>query len=378
VSDRPTVVNAAIVGRRPTGLGVYAVELIRALARLGERLIVFTSRPDLLADTGVETRAAPAALAPEHGARGHAQRLVWIQTAFRARLRRERPRAILNLMPEGVLAPAVPQITVVHDLLPLRYPVEYPRQQYYFRHYVPLVLRHSRAVIAISESTRDDVLRFYPATPASRVHVAISGYNPERFTPGAAAPGRATPPYALYVGNVMPHKNLERMVEAFAAATRGTDARLVMRGSGRARNVDALRARIDALGLGPRTDWQPYAEADTLPSLYRRARVLLLPSLYEGFGLTALEAMACGTPVITSATSSMPEVVGDAALLVDPLDTETIAAAMRRIFGDDGLVEDLRARGLSRAKLFSWEATGRAVQTAMREAGADARVAGAG
>ena len=111
-----------------------------------------------------------------------------------------------------------------------------------------------------------------------------------------------------------------------------------------------------------------WASAKKLPDLYRGARVLLLPSLYEGFGLTALEAMACGTPVLTSTVSSMPEVVGDAALLVDPLDTTAIARALERLMTDDALVEDLRARGLARAKLFSWETTGRAVQKAIREA----------
>jgi glycosyltransferase involved in cell wall biosynthesis len=141
-----------------------------------------------------------------------------------------------------------------------------------------------------------------------------------------------------------------------------------MRGSGRRVHSDALRALIQALGVGPRTDWQPYADAAALPALYRGARMLLLPSLSEGFGMTALEAMACGTPVITSATSSMPEVVGDAALLVDPADTAALTAAMTRLFTDDALAEDLRARGLSRAKLFSWETTGRAVQAAVREA----------
>jgi glycosyltransferase involved in cell wall biosynthesis len=95
--------------------------------------------------------------------------------------------------------------------------------------------------------------------------------------------------------------------------------------------------------------------------------MLLLPSLYEGFGLTALEAMACGTPVITSNTSSLPEVVGDAALLVDPLDTAAIADAIARLFTDDGLGKDLRERGLARVRLFSWEKTGRAVQAVLAE-----------
>ncbi|PYN09584.1 MAG: glycosyltransferase family 1 protein, partial [Candidatus Rokuibacteriota bacterium] len=109
-------------------------------------------------------------------------------------------------------------------------------------------------------------------------------------------------------------------------------------------------------------------KAEELPRLYRGARMLLLPSLYEGFGLTALEAMACGTPVITSNTSSLPEVVGDAALLVDPLDTAAIADAIARLFTDGRLGSELRERGLARARLFSWEKTGRAVQAAIRQA----------
>jgi glycosyltransferase involved in cell wall biosynthesis len=180
-------------------------------------------------------------------------------------------------------------------------------------------------------------------------------------------PAAATSPYAVYVGNVMPHKNLVRTVEAFAATRAHVDARLVIRGWGRAHNVAELRAAIARAGVADRVDWTPYAAAAELADLYRGARMLLLPSLYEGFGMTALEAMACGTPVITSRTSSMPEVVGDAAVLVDPRDTRAIADAMARLFTDDALVDDLRGRGLARAKLFSWETTGRAVQQAIRE-----------
>jgi glycosyltransferase involved in cell wall biosynthesis len=360
-------VNAAIVGLRPTGLGITTLQLIKALDAIGERLIVFTSHPAAVEAPGARVVRVSSLVRPEHGTRGHLARLVWIETALRVHLRRLRPSMLLNLMPEGLRASPIPQVTQVHDVLPLHYPEEYPRQQYYFRHYVPGVLAASRRVMISSESTRRDIERFYPRIPAERVSVVPLGYDTRRFTPGAQ-PASSAPPYALYLGNVIPHKNLGRLVDAFAAQRARPDARLVIRGWGRRKNVDALRARIDALGIAGRVDWKPYAEAPTLPDLYRGARVLLLPSLYEGFGLTTLEAMACGTPVITSNVSSLPEVVGDAALLVDPLDTAAIRDALERVFADDALAEDMRARGLARAKLFSWERTARTLQATLRDA----------
>jgi glycosyltransferase involved in cell wall biosynthesis len=280
---------------------------------------------------------------------------------------------LLNLMPEGLIAPAMPQVAIVYDLLPLRYPAEYPRQQYYFRRLVPRVLRHCQAVVTISEATRRDMREFY-GIASENIHIALCGYDRRRFTPeGPAAPGSGGEPYGLYVGNVMPHKNLLRLVDAFSAVATRTPARLVIRGWGRAPHVEALRRRIAERRLGERVDWQPWAEPEALPSLYRGARVLLLPSLAEGFGLTALEAMACGTPVLTSSCSSMPEVVGDAALLVDPLDTSSIADALARLFADDRLVKELAERGVARASLFSWHRTAQAVQAALRAAQATTR-----
>ena len=363
-------VNAAIVGERPTGLGVYALNLIRGLDARGERLLVYTSSPELVNAPRASIERVSASLRPERGALGHLQRLLWVQTSLRWRVRRARPRLLLNLMPEGILAPSLPQVTTVYDLLPLHFPAEYPRQQYYFRHYVPAVLRASRAVIVISESTRRDVLRYY-GLPPHKIRVVMAGYDADRFTPDGAAADGVTAPYALYVGNVMPHKNLLRVVDAFALLAGRIPLTLVLRGSGKARHVQALQQRIDALGLGDRIDWRPYVSPDELPALYRGASMLLLPSLYEGFGLTALEAMACGTPVLTSNVSSLPEVVGDAALLVDPGDPASIAAAMTRIAEDGRLAKDLRERGLVRARLFSWDATARAVQRAMAHAVTD-------
>ena len=364
--DNSVAVNATIVGERPTGLGIYALRLIAALDALGERLTVYTSRPDLVTAPHVHLRAAPASVRPERGALGHLHRLWWTQTALRRHLRREPPRVLLNLRPEGLLGRSVRQATVVHDVLPLRYPLEYPRQQYYFRHYVPRVLAASEAVLTISECTRRDLLRFY-RVPERKLRVVFAGYDESRFSPAPDAGLDPPTPYALYVGNVMPHKNLTRLVEAFATLPSRPDVRLVIVGSGRTRHEAVLRATIDALGLRDGVDWRPYAEADELVALYRGARMVVMPSLYEGFGLPVLEAMACGVPVVTSNVSSLPEVVGDAALLVEPTDVGAIAAAMERLFTDDVLGKKLRERGLSRARLFSWDRTGRAVQAVLRE-----------
>ena len=360
-------INAAIVGQRPTGLGNYALHLISGLAALGEQLVVYTSRPDLIAHPRTVVHPVSPAMRPELGTRGHLRRLLWVQTGLRARVRQAHPRVLLNLMPEGLLAPGLPQVTTVHDVLPLLYPSAYPRQQYYFRHYVPAVLRASRAIIVISESTRRDVLRFYDVVP-EKVHVVLSGYDAQRFAPAQSPAVSDGEPYLLYVGNVIPHKNLPRLVEAFAQVARQIPVRLVLIGWGRPRHVQVLRERIGALGIEGQVDWRPYVTDDELLALYRGARALVLPSLHEGFGLTALEAMACGTPVVASGVSSIPEVVGDAGLLVDPLDPASIADGLWRILAEDGLAKDLRQRGLERAAHFSWEATARAVQQAVARA----------
>jgi glycosyltransferase involved in cell wall biosynthesis len=369
VRTRPLIaINAAVVGERPTGLGVYAINAIQALAALGERLVIYTSHPGAIAAPHAQVRQVTTAVRPELGTRGHLARLLWVQVGLRTRLRRDRPAVLLSLMPEGLFFPPIPQVTTVHDLLPLYYPREYPRQQYYFRYYVPAVLKRSRAVITISEASRREIVRVY-GVPPEKVHVALCGYDASRFNPyGPVFNATGWDPYALYVGNVMPHKNLERLVDAFATVANRQPGRLVIRGWGKHHHVEALRARIARHGLEGRVDWQPYAGDEELPGLYRGARMLLLPSLSEGFGLTALEAMACGTPVIASNTSSLPEVVGDAGLLVDPHDTTAIAEAMAQLFSDDRLAKELRERGLARAPRFTWEQVGPPVQAAIQAA----------
>jgi glycosyltransferase involved in cell wall biosynthesis len=253
----------------------------------------------------------------------------------------------------------VPQVTVVHDLLPLHFPAEYPRQQYYFRSLVPRVLESSRIIVADSGSTRLDIVESYGIAP-ERVRVIYPGYDPDTYrvngTPHAISPcGEG---YVLYVGNLLPHKNLLSLLDALAILRRrhrGT--RLIIRGEGQPTYARAVRERVETLGLSDVVSFQGYAGKRALRDLYAGAACLVLPSLREGFGLPVLEAMACGTPVITSRSSSLPEVGGDAAILVDPYDAIDLSDAMYRVLADANFREELRERGLKWVGGFSWRRT---------------------
>jgi glycosyltransferase involved in cell wall biosynthesis len=162
-------------------------------------------------------------------------------------------------------------------------------------------------------------------------------------------------PYLLYVGSLEPRKNLIRLLEAFALL--GQDRRrtkLVIVGAPKWQTSPILR-RVRELGIEQEVRFLGPVPDDELPSLYSAAQLLVLPSLYEGFGLPVLEAMACGAPVVASNVSAIPEVAGDAAILVDPFDTRSISRAIARVLEDRALAEQMRARGLAQASRFSWE-----------------------
>jgi glycosyltransferase involved in cell wall biosynthesis len=276
---------------------------------------------------------------------------------------------ILNTVPEGILGSPIPQVTIVHDLLPLIYPPEYPRQQYYFRFLVRRILQESRIVVADSDNTRRDIIQNY-GLPAEKVRVIHPGYDSSVYFRNGFDPSAAphAEPYFLYVGNLLPHKNLLRLLDALAILRRRQPCRLIIRGEGRPAYVRALRERVETLGLSDVVTFLGYTTEASLRDLYSRAVCLVLPSLGEGFGLPVLEAMACGTPVVTSNASSLPEVAGDAALLVDPHDAVALVDAVHRVLTDRGLREDLRRRGFERATLFTWRRAAERISRVLEEA----------
>jgi glycosyltransferase involved in cell wall biosynthesis len=268
-------------------------------------------------------------------------------------------------------------VVTVHDLGYLHYPEAHRAAD---RRYLDWSTRwngwQATAVLADSRATKDDLVRAYGVDPG-RVHVIYLGRD-ETFGPvrdvdqlarvrehyGVA--GR----YFLYVGTLQPRKNLGRVIDAFARHADDpalAGVQLVLAGK-RGWLYDDLFAQVTRLGLTSRVIFPGYVEETDLPALLSGALALVFPSLYEGFGIPVLEAGACGVPVITSNTSSLPEVAGDAALLVDPHDVDAIADAMFRVATDAELRAELDRRGQENVKRFSWEKCARETLAVLEEA----------
>ena len=266
---------------------------------------------------------------------------IWYPLGLR---RRARALDVLHCTTfRGPFGSSVPTVVTVHDLAILRAPEAFPRwHRLYGRVGLERVLRAADAIIAVSEFSRREVNAFADV-PAERIRVVPNGVD-ALFTP--AGP-RADGDYVLAVATLEPRKNLARAVEAATAA--GVELRVVgARGWG----------GVDVPG------WVGEVPDAELAALYRGARCVVYPSLYEGFGLPVLEAMACGTPVVTSRETAMEEVAGPAAVLVDPLDSSAIAAGIHEA---SSRRDELVAAGLARAGAFTWDRTADAVVEIWRE-----------
>ncbi len=266
-----------------------------------------------------------------------------------------------------------PVVLTVHDLIGVLFSKNFPpAARFYWSRYLPFTLRYPRRLIAESEHTKKDVVCL-ANVPADRVRVIPNGRD-EMFQPiydrNALERARARlglpSTFLLFVSTLEPRKGVDTLIEAFARIAGAVPDELVIVGK-RGWFWEKLIAQVQRAGLERRVRFLDYVPQEQLPVVYNLARAFVFPSRYEGFGFPPLEAMACGTPVICSNASSLPEVVGDAAILIPPHDGEGFARAMLQIVGNECLRAELRERGLRRAQVFSWERAARETLQVYRE-----------
>ena len=344
------------------GAGVYTYQLVRALAALNSahRFAVF-ARPGLFDDLRSEgfevVHVEPAS---------RAARLLWEQTRL-PRLLRAMDVDLLHSPHHStpVIARGLPRVVTIHDvtfmLIPKRYPAS---RRLYMEGVTRASARLARALITPSEAVRRDVIRKLGVEPRRVVAIAeaaspqfgaIDDATVERVRLSYRLPDR----YLLSVGSLEPGKNRERLIRAYARLrNEGVEMPLVIAGQP-AWRYQGDEELVERLGLSWTVRFLGYVPDEDLPGLYAGAALLAFPSLYEGFGLPVLEAMACGTPVVTSKVSATAEISGDAALLVDPLSTDEIALAMGSILSSHNLRDELRSKGIARAAEYSWARTAR-------------------
>jgi len=351
-------ISAAV--HRRAGLGRYAESLTRALVTADpDRYGLFYNR-----ERGITPLLGLAHIPTSTVALGYKpwRMLVWLGQLARVGFDRLLPDAALFHATEHLLLPlrGIPTVLTVHDLIFRHLPAHHkPLNRWYLNLTMPLYCHRATHIIAISKCTRRDLIAAYGLSP-EKVTVVYEAATP-RFRPQppeavTAVRARYDLPdrYLLFVGTIEPRKNLTRLLTAFETvhAEGLTDGLVIVGKRGWLyqdffTRLEASPARDAVLLLG-------YAPDEDLPAIYAGAQALVLPSLYEGFGLPVLEAMACGTPVACSNTSSIPEVAGDTALHFDPNDVEFVTDALRRLLSDAALCAALRQRGFEQAAKFSW------------------------
>ena len=343
---------------RDFGIGTYVRNLLVEYSRVdnGDTYVVICRPGD---------REFVEALGPRFEAMPDASGNYSVREQLSLPLDIRRARVQLFHAPHYVVPPLTPGriVVTIHDCIHLRFPQYLPHRAalYYAKGFMRMGARRARRILTVSQASKDDIQQ-YLHVPANKIDVIHNGLDARFLAPPddelltrVRQRFQLTAPFVLYTGNIKPHKNVDRLIDAFARLRQDGhhDLKLLIIGDDSSR-YPSLRRQVHRHHLHAHVRFLGFVPDETLAALYRLASLFVFPSLFEGFGFPPLEAMASGTPVITSNVSSLPEVVGDAAVLVNPLDAEAIAQAMARVLADARLRRELIARGLERAQTFRW------------------------
>ena len=352
-------VNATFLGESHNGQSTYVRGLIQAFRKYGEvsseKYVIYTSVEDEVPrEPHFEWRKTPRWMNHEVTAFGNLARVLWTQIVLPRLLNQDRIDVLLCPLADSPIYASTTRIVVVHDLIPLFYPEESPRLAFYFRFIVPLFLRKADMILADSEHTKQDVVRSYGIDEEhiSVVHLGVEDYHFSAESP-CEAPPNCPDKYFLFVGACVPRKNPIDVIRAYAHV-HGCSEKLVLVTS-HGPHLQDVKQTVQDLHLNDKVIIFSGLSRQQMRFLYRHATAVVLLSEYEGFGYPAAEAMASGTPVIVSSATSLPEVVGDAGVIVRPGDLQAAAGAMKALAADEGLRNSLRQRGRTRAEAFRWK-----------------------
>ena len=342
------VFNGSYITKENTGIGVVSKDLLNSLS--AEKITTLLPK-----DLGIRGDIyIPNNLSPGKGFTSHFRRLYWLQKVVPKIMNKLNAEYFLSPLLEAPLFTNVKSIVLAHDLIPLRYPSISLLTLYHLT-YVPLILKQSKLILCNSISTANDLHDFYKI-PRHKLFPIKLGFTNKKYYPIS----KIRQKFFLIIGRHNPHKNLERVIKAFSLA-KINDYKLVFIGSYDLRHTPSLMKIIDELNIRHLCVWKGWINDDEKLLLLNECHALIIASLWEGFGLPALEAMACGTPVIASDRGALPEVIGDYGYLVNPLNIQSIADAMNSVVNDKKCFEKALQEGPVRAASFNWYDTARAI-----------------
>jgi len=344
------LVNLSVLFDKPTGIATYAQNIIPSLVSLNPTLLSAKNFVDY------DCYSIPGDITPAQGSKGHFKRLLWNQFQLPRIYQESKASLIFSPIPEAPLFSRCRYVVMCHDLIPLRFPRQTSPLTQYFRFIVPLILKQAEHIICNSEATAKDIVDFY-GVKANKITPILLGYDVTNFYPREANNSLGKKPYFLYLGRQDIYKNLTGLIAAFAAMP-NSDYDLAIAGSTDPRFTPKLKQLAQELNVAERLIWLDYLDYLELPKVISGAIALVFPTLWEGFGLPALEAMACGTPVITSNLASLPEITGDAAILINPYNKTALTSAMMELAQDLDMRSQLSQKSIQQAKKFSWKKTG--------------------
>lgn len=357
--------NASMLDNSPTGVGIYTFNIINSLAKLNwannyEKFTVFSPTISFL-DKGLSiSKLSNLMLSSKYGKSAALIRFLW-NTLFYP-IKTKKFDLVISTTTHGSFF-AKNQIITIHDLLSLRFNTISPHQRIYFKYLLPFMMANSKCVIAISETTKKEIVK-YLNFPEEKIHVIYNGYDHNKYFLNTSTSTKINETYGLKnyflaIGPTYIHKNFEILLTAYVKLnyTEKQNHPLVIVG-GKEPYLSLIKSLVISLQLTQYVHFLNYVPDVLMPALYWEAKALVFPSIYEGFGMPPLEAMACGCPVVASNTPAVMEICENAALYINPHNEQSIIKALQKVIsGDKRFFQNLIENGLQQAQKFSWEKT---------------------